>query len=89
MVIIPNFGSWQRKLFGSRWFHLDLPRHRIHFTLGSLERAIQRAGLSVERIGTRGKKKPAGRGFREPRRSMNRTHPNQSGVPCSGSTKRL
>ena len=52
VVIIPNFGSWQRKLFGSRWFHLDLPRHRIHFTSDSLERAMQRAGLSVARIGT-------------------------------------
>jgi SAM-dependent methyltransferase len=52
VVIVPNFGSWQRKRFGSRWFHLDVPRHRIHFTQASLERTMQRAGLSVERIGT-------------------------------------
>jgi SAM-dependent methyltransferase len=52
VVILPNFGSWQRKRFGSRWFHLDVPRHRIHFTPGSLDRAMKRAGLSVERIGT-------------------------------------
>lgn len=52
LVISPNFGSWQRRRFGSRWFHLDLPRHRIHFTRGSLECAMQRAGLSVERMGT-------------------------------------
>lgn len=52
VVIIPNFGSWQRRRFGSRWFHLDLPRHRIHFTPKALQRTIERADLSVVEIGT-------------------------------------
>lgn len=52
VVIIPNFGSWQRRRFGARWFHLDLPRHRIHFTPKALQRTIERAGLSVVEIGT-------------------------------------
>ena len=33
-ITVPNFGSWQARRFGSRWFHLDLPRHRVHFTRG-------------------------------------------------------
>ena len=32
LVAVPNFASWQRKRFGSKWYALDLPRHRTHFT---------------------------------------------------------
>src|SRR5207248_566255 len=39
--------SWQRRFFGSRWFHLDLPRHRVHFTPASLALALSQAGLAV------------------------------------------
>jgi SAM-dependent methyltransferase len=52
MMIMPNFGSWQRKRFGSRWFHLDLPRHRVHFTSEGLRRALERAGFETVEIGT-------------------------------------
>ena len=52
VVVIPNFGSWQRRRFGSRWFHLDLPRHRVHFTPKALARSMEQAGLSVVEIGT-------------------------------------
>ncbi|MBJ7329666.1 MAG: class I SAM-dependent methyltransferase [Solirubrobacteraceae bacterium] len=52
VVIIPNFGSWQRRRFGSRWFHLDLPRHRVHFTPKALAKTIEGAGLTVVEIGT-------------------------------------
>lgn len=45
VVLLPNFGSWQRRRFGSSWFHLDLPRHRSHFTARGLERLLQRAGF--------------------------------------------
>ena len=45
VVSLPNFGSWQRRRFGSSWFHLDLPRHRSHFTARGLERLLQRAGF--------------------------------------------
>jgi SAM-dependent methyltransferase len=47
LITVPNFGSWQRRRFGSRWFHLDLPRHRVHFTPYSLDRALDRAGFVV------------------------------------------
>ncbi|HLM27108.1 MAG TPA: class I SAM-dependent methyltransferase [Thermoleophilaceae bacterium] len=51
-VTVPNFGSTQARLFGSRWFHLDVPRHRHHFTGAGLRTAIEAVGLSVERVAT-------------------------------------
>jgi len=46
-ISVPNFASWQRERFGSRWFPLELPRHRTHFTPRSLTLALQRAGFEV------------------------------------------
>jgi hypothetical protein len=46
---VPNFGGWQRRLFGSRWFQLDVPRHLNHFDGGSLAGLARRAGLVVRR----------------------------------------
>jgi 2-polyprenyl-3-methyl-5-hydroxy-6-metoxy-1,4-benzoquinol methylase len=51
-VTVPNFGSPQARLFGSRWFHLDVPRHRHHFTATGLRSLIERAELRVERTAT-------------------------------------
>ena len=31
VVSVPNYSSWQRRLFGKHWFHLDIPRHILHF----------------------------------------------------------
>lgn len=45
LVSLPNFGSWQSKAFGSAWFHLDLPRHRTHFTATGLERLLEKSGF--------------------------------------------
>lgn len=44
-VIVPNWGSWQRRAFGEYWFPLDLPRHRTHFTAAGLRAAITSAGF--------------------------------------------
>ncbi len=52
LVVVPNFGSWQARLFRGRWYPLDLPRHRTHFTRGSLTRALEQAGFVVERLQT-------------------------------------
>jgi SAM-dependent methyltransferase len=45
IVSAPNFASWQRQSFGSGWFHLDLPRHRSHFTPAGLQEALRRSGF--------------------------------------------
>lgn len=51
-VVVPDWGSRQRRLFGSRWFHLDLPRHLQHFDARSLAEAVRRAGLRPLATGT-------------------------------------
>jgi 2-polyprenyl-3-methyl-5-hydroxy-6-metoxy-1,4-benzoquinol methylase len=48
VISVPNFASWQRRRFGACWFHLDLPRHRTHFTPSSLATLLQNAGLAVD-----------------------------------------
>jgi SAM-dependent methyltransferase len=52
VITVPNFGSWQARRFGSRWFHLDLPRHRTHFTARGLETLLRRVGFTRTRSAT-------------------------------------
>ena len=47
---MPNFQSWQSRLFRRRWFHLDPPRHLLHFEprhAGRLPRARRPRRLRV------------------------------------------
>ena len=46
-VIVPNWGSWQRRAFGEYWFPLELPRHRTHFTRQGLQAALAAAGFQA------------------------------------------
>ncbi len=48
-VAVPNIASWQAKLFGPAWFHLDLPRHLYHFSPKTLRRLVKANGFQVER----------------------------------------
>ncbi len=50
-IAVPNFGSWHRRLFGSAWFQLDLPRHLQHFDRDSLDGLVRRAGLRTVAVG--------------------------------------
>jgi SAM-dependent methyltransferase len=52
LVSVPNFGCWQAKRFASHWYHLDLPRHRTHFTERSLRLAIEAAGMECLTVTT-------------------------------------
>lgn len=47
VVCVPNEGSWQRRLFRRSWFHLDPPRHLIHFDTRTLTKTLQQAGLRI------------------------------------------
>ncbi len=47
LVTVPNFGGAQARRFRGRWYHLDVPRHRVHFTPDALRLAFERAGLRV------------------------------------------
>jgi SAM-dependent methyltransferase len=50
LIVVPNFGSWQSRRFGDAWFHLDLPRHRSHFTAAGLERLLRATGFDQARL---------------------------------------
>jgi SAM-dependent methyltransferase len=50
VVGAPNLASLQARIAGGAWFHLDLPRHRTHFTPAGLEALLGRAGLTVVRV---------------------------------------
>ena len=49
LVGVPNLASVQAWLGGERWYHLDVPRHRTHFTAQGLERLMGRTGFPVAR----------------------------------------
>ena len=52
LISVPNFASWQREMFGSEWFALDLPRHRTHFTPRSLAHALRGEGFELVSVRT-------------------------------------
>jgi SAM-dependent methyltransferase len=52
LITVPNFGGWQARRFRGRWYHLDLPRHRVHFTRLGLMHALRRAGLEPRELTT-------------------------------------
>lgn len=47
LVGVPNLASLQARLGGERWFHLDLARHRTHFTPAGLRALLARTGFEV------------------------------------------
>lgn len=52
IVSVPNFGCWQRRRFGGAWFHLDLPRHRLHFDADALRATLERGGFADAQTST-------------------------------------
>ncbi|MEA2158844.1 MAG: hypothetical protein QOD66_1224 [Solirubrobacteraceae bacterium] len=50
LVGVPNLASLQARLGGSRWYHLDVPRHRVHFTPAGLDALLRGTGFEV--VGT-------------------------------------
>ena len=53
-ISVPNFDSWERRRFGSAWFHLDLPRHRTHFSPRALRLALTKTGFELQSLETAG-----------------------------------
>lgn len=45
LVGVPNLASVQARLGGARWYHLDVPRHRTHFTAAGLHALLRSHGL--------------------------------------------
>jgi SAM-dependent methyltransferase len=52
VVAVPNWASWQRRLFGSFWSHLELPRHNQFFSPKALRRSAERMHLEAIEVGT-------------------------------------
>lgn len=50
LVGVPNLDSVQARIGGPRWYHLDLPRHRTHFTARGLEALLDRTGYDVAEV---------------------------------------
>lgn len=50
LVGVPNLASLQARLGGPRWYHLDLPRHRTHFTASGLVTLLERSGFAVDAV---------------------------------------
>jgi len=46
-VCVPNIQSLQAQLFGRFWFHLDVPRHLVHFSPTTLQVVLGRAGFDI------------------------------------------
>jgi SAM-dependent methyltransferase len=45
LVGVPNLASVQARVGGACWYHLDVPRHRTHFTVKGLEALLRSRGL--------------------------------------------
>ena len=50
VVGVPNLDSLQARIAGPAWFHLDLPRHRTHFTARGVRELMLRTGIQPERV---------------------------------------
>ncbi len=50
LVAVPNLASIQASIGGERWYHLDVPRHRVHFTADGLVELLVATGFRPCRI---------------------------------------
>ena len=44
---VPNIESWQFRLFGVRWYGLDVPRHVINYSNQAMQRLLAESGFKV------------------------------------------
>ncbi len=49
LVGVPNIASLQARIGGERWYHLDVPRHRVHFTERGIQQLLRRHGFTPVR----------------------------------------
>lgn len=50
LLAVPNYTSLNARLFRSRWYHLDAPRHLTLWTPRTLRRLLEAQGLEIERF---------------------------------------
>ncbi len=47
IIECPNLASHSARIFGRKWFHLELPRHLFHFTMYTVLHKLQELGLEI------------------------------------------
>jgi ubiquinone/menaquinone biosynthesis C-methylase UbiE len=50
IIGVPNFESFNAKVFKDKWYHLDCPRHLCIWTPSAMKRLLEQDGLSVIKI---------------------------------------
>ncbi|MBC8136190.1 MAG: class I SAM-dependent methyltransferase [Fibrella sp.] len=50
LLVLPNAESIEADLFGTSWYHLDLPRHFWAFSPGTLVRLVETCGFDVTEV---------------------------------------
>ena len=50
IVQVPNLHSLQARLFGARWYGLDVPRHIVNFSPAGLRRLLANGGFAGETV---------------------------------------
>ncbi|NMB74295.1 MAG: class I SAM-dependent methyltransferase [Myxococcales bacterium] len=53
VLAVPNFGSFQAKLFGRFWSKLEPPRHLFHFDKNTLRALLRHGGFEPQSMTTR------------------------------------
>ncbi len=49
LIGVPNLASLQARIGGARWYHLDVPRHRVHFTPWGVDSLLRHYGFETLR----------------------------------------
>ena len=49
-IAVPNFDSLQARIGGESWGHLDVPRHRVHYTPQTIRRTLELSEYTILRI---------------------------------------
>jgi len=47
---VPDAGALERRLFGERWYALQVPTHLFHYTPITFEKLLQASGWTLERV---------------------------------------
>jgi SAM-dependent methyltransferase len=51
LVMVPNYDSFDRWMFGGRWLALEPPRHLVHFDRRSVTALLEAEGFRIETAG--------------------------------------
>jgi hypothetical protein len=47
---VPNIDSWQFRMFGAKWYGLDIPRHVIDYSKEAMLKLLEESGFRPERV---------------------------------------